>query len=140
MLIVTQNEDPLDTRICNLIHNVGLFNEVKNLQSQQPNLQNQQPISSAFDKLQSDSATIANACEEWLNLLQSPDLEPYNDKVCHQFRQATCMTPGQPSTPRIQRQEVDLSHVNSAQEKLLQSSSDAVPDLLDFMTGSAALP
>ena len=34
MLIVAQNEDLIDTRIRNIIHNVGLFNEVKNLQSQ----------------------------------------------------------------------------------------------------------
>ena len=34
MLIVAQNEDLRDTRIRNIIHNVGPFNEVKNLQCQ----------------------------------------------------------------------------------------------------------
>lgn len=134
MLTVAQNEDLIDTRIRNLIHNVGLFSEVKNLQLQ--------PISSALDKLQSDSATIADACEEWLNLLLSPDLEPYSDKVRHRFQQA--MTPDHYLAnllhPVYRGKKLDPSHVNNAQEKLLESSPDAVPDLLDFMTDSVALP
>ena len=85
MIIVAQNEDLIDTRIRNLIHNVGLFNEVKNLQSQL------QPVSVALDKLQSDTSTIADSCEIWLDLLQSASLAPYSDKVRHRFRQA--MTP-----------------------------------------------
>ena len=34
MLIAAQNGDLIDTRIRNIIHNVGLLNEVRNLQSQ----------------------------------------------------------------------------------------------------------
>ena len=136
VLIVAQNEDLIDTRIRNLIHKVGLFNEVKHLQSQL------QPISSALDKLQSDSATIADACEEWLDLLKSPDLEPYSDKIHHRFQQA--MTPDHFLAnllhPVYRGKKLDPSHVTSAQEKLLESNPDAVPDLLDFMTDSVALP
>ena len=64
LMICAKNEDVIDSRIRNLIHNVGLFNEVKNLQKQLS------PDSSALDRLQSDSATIADACEIWLDLLQ----------------------------------------------------------------------
>ena len=85
LMICAKNEDIIDSRIRNLIHNVGLFNEVKNLQKQL------QPISSALDHLQSDSSTIADACEIWLNLLQHTDLQSYQAKVKNRFKQA--MTP-----------------------------------------------
>ena len=136
MLIVVQNEDLIDTRIRNFIYNVGLFNDAKNLQSQL------QPIASALDKLQSDSATIADACEVRFDLLQLPDLKPYSERVSHRFRQA--MTPDHYLAnllhPTYRGKKLDSSHMNSAQEKLLECSPDAVPDLLDFMTYSVALP
>ena len=61
LLITAQNEDAIELRIRNLIHNVGLFNEAKHLQ--------EQIGPKALDILQSDTATIANACEQWLDLL-----------------------------------------------------------------------
>jgi hypothetical protein len=85
LMIIAKNEDLIDARIRNLIHNVGLYNEVKNLQKQL------EPISKTLNKLQSDSSTIADACEVWLDLLQHPDLQQYNDKVLTRFNQA--MTP-----------------------------------------------
>ena len=120
MLIVAQNEDLIDIRIRSYIHIVGPFTEVKNLQSQL------QPISSALDKLQSDSATIADACEEWLDLLLSPDLEPYSDKVRHRFQQAlkTDHYLANLIHPIYRRKKIDPSNVHSAQGKLMESSPD----------------
>ena len=78
----------------------------------------------------------------WLDLLQSSDLKPYSEKVSHRFRQA--MTPDHYLAnllhPTYRGKKLDSSHVNNAQEKLLERSPDAVPDLLDFMTDSLALP
>ena len=82
LMICAKNEDAIDSRIRNLIHNVGLYNKVKNLQKQLA------PISSALDRLQSDSSTIADACEIWLDLLLNPDLQPYHTKVLNRFKQA----------------------------------------------------
>jgi len=48
----------IDARFAKLIGNIGLLNEAKNLHSQL------QPIAKALDRLQSDTATIADACEE----------------------------------------------------------------------------
>ena len=51
-LIVAQNEDIIEQRIRNLIHNVGLFNEAKHLQQQLS------PIAEALDTFQSDSNKV----------------------------------------------------------------------------------
>ena len=51
LLIAAQNEDAIDIRIRNLIHNCGLFSEVKNLQ----------PIATALDHFQADTVWIPNA-------------------------------------------------------------------------------
>ena len=136
MIIVAQNEDLIDTRIRNLIHNVGLFNEVKNLQSQL------QPVSVPLDKLQSDTSTIADSCEIWLDLLPSPSLAPYSDKVRHRFRQA--MTPTHYLAyllhPMYRGKKLDSDHTNSVQEILLKIDVDSVPELLNFMSDSLPIP
>ena len=47
----------------------------------QNRLEQLQPIASARDSLQSDSATIADACEEWVTLLQVESLNPHRQKI-----------------------------------------------------------
>ena len=69
LLITAQNEDAIELRIRNLLHNVGLVNEAKHLQKQLG------PISQALDSPQSDSATIADACEVGIELLQKDELD-----------------------------------------------------------------
>ena len=110
---------------------------MKNLQSRL------QPVSVALDKLQSDtSSRIADSCEIWLDLLQSPNLAPYSDKVRHRFRQA--MTPTQYLAnllhPMYRGKKLDSDHTNSAQEILLEIDVDSVPELLNFMSDSLPIP
>ena len=38
-------------------------------------------FSSTVHRLQSDSSTIADACEIWLDLIQNPDLQPYHTEL-----------------------------------------------------------
>lgn len=136
LMIIAQNEDIIDSRIRNIIHNVGLYNEVKNLQQQL------KPISISLDKLQSDSSTIADACEVWLDLLQHPDLEPYQSKVNNRFKQA--MTPAHflanALHPVYRGKKLQPDHVSSAQELLLSSNPEIIPDFLNFLTDSLQLP
>lgn len=136
LMICAKNEEIIDSRIRNLIHNVGLFNEVKNLQKQL------QPISSALDRLQSDSSTIADACEIWLHLLQHQDLQTYHAKVKSRFNQA--MTPSHYLAnllhPGYRGKKLQAEHVTSAQDLLLSTKPAVVPDLLSFMTDSLPLP
>lgn len=84
LMIVAQNEG-IDSRIRNIIHNMGLFSEAKHLNKQL------EPIAKTLNKLQSDSSSIADACEIWLDLIKTKELEPYKDKVDKRFKQA--MTP-----------------------------------------------
>jgi len=66
VLIVAEQDDlhsVIDVRIVKLINSVVLMNETKSLHVQL------QSVANALDRLQSDNATIADACEEWLSLL-----------------------------------------------------------------------
>ena len=85
VLIVAEQDDPhsvIDARIVKLINNVGLLNEAKSLHAQL------QPVANALDRLQSDNATIADACEEWLSLLRADALKPHLTTVMKRFREA----------------------------------------------------
>ena len=65
-----------------LINNVGPLNEAKSLHAQL------QPVVNELDRLQSDNATIADACEEWLSLLRADALKPYLATVMKRFKEA----------------------------------------------------
>ena len=107
MLIMSQNEELKETRIRNIFHSVGLFNEAKNLHTPL------HPIPAASDKLQSDSATIADACETWIYLLYSTELEPYRAKEDKRFRQAV-----------FRGNKLAPDHINSAQVILLECNAE----------------
>lgn len=47
-----------------------------------------QPISVALDRLQKDTANIADATHEWLALLQNPELKPHVQAVTDRFTKA----------------------------------------------------
>ena len=138
LMIIAKNEELIDPRICSIIHNVGLFNEVKHLQLQL------QPVSNGLDRLQSDSSTIADACaaETWIDLLQNSGLQTYKDKVLHRFQQA--MTPTHYLAnilhPQYRGKLLLPDRVSSAQDLLFQTTPDMLPDLLSFMTDSLEIP
>ena len=82
---LAEQDDPhsvIDARIVKLINIVGLLNEAKSLHAQL------QPVANALDRLQSDSATIADACEEWLSLLTAHALKPHLTTVMKRFKEA----------------------------------------------------
>lgn len=136
LLVVAQHEELIDVRIKNLIHNVGLLNESKHL------LQQLQPISKALDELQSDTATVADSCEQWLDLLQCPSLEPHKKQV--QTRMDQAMTPchylANLLHPVYRGKKLQPDHINAAQECLLEINPEVLPELLNFMADSLALP
>jgi hypothetical protein len=132
-MIIAKNEELIDPRIRSIIHNVGLFNEVKHLQLQL------QPVSNGLDRLQSDSSTLADACETWIDLLQNSDLQTYKDKVHHRFQKAMTPTHYLANILHSQYRGKLLlpDQVSSAQDLLLQTNPDMLPDdLLSFMTDS----
>jgi len=89
VLIVAERDDlhsVIDACTVKLINNVGLLNEAKSLHAQL------QPVANALDRLQSDNATIADACEEWLSLLRADALKPHLPTVMKRFRKQILIT------------------------------------------------
>ena len=76
--ILSQHEDV----IVNLINNIGLYREAKNLYNQL------KPISTSLDKLQGEKSNIADSCEEWMKLLQLDELKllQLDELKCHQIK------------------------------------------------------
>ena len=70
---LAQHEDVFDLSIVNIINNVGLYGESKNLYDQL------KPISISLDKLRGEKSNIANSCEEWIKLLQLDGLKCHNN-------------------------------------------------------------
>jgi uncharacterized membrane protein YheB (UPF0754 family) len=133
LMIIAKNEELIDPRIRSIIHNVGLFNEVKHLQLQL------QPVSNGLDRLQSDSSTLSDACETWIDLLQNSDLQTYKDKVLHRLQKAMTPTHYLANILHSQYRGKLLlpDQVSSAQDLLLQTYLDMLPDdLLSFMNDS----
>ena len=73
--ICEKYENEIDTRIQRLVNDYNLFKQVKDL------LQQLQPITDAVNNVQSDEATIADACYEWLKLKNCPALKPHTDVI-----------------------------------------------------------
>ena len=91
-------------------------------------------------ELQSDSATITDACETWINLLHSTELEPYHVKVDKRSRQAMAPTHYLANLFHPVGKKSDPDHINSAQEMLLEWNADSVLELLSFRSDSLPLP
>ncbi|RXG71397.1 hypothetical protein Avbf_08565 [Armadillidium vulgare] len=69
------NEDKLEMSITNILSNPSLYREARHLQKQVD------VVSKALDKLQSDTATLSIAVNEWLVLLESEVLDPYKANI-----------------------------------------------------------
>lgn len=80
--IVSDDVNDIETRIVNIVNNVGLYREVKS------HIDQLAPIAIALDRAQSDSASLASTCEDWLALLDNGHLEPMKAKVVKRFNKA----------------------------------------------------
>lgn len=136
LLIIAQNEDLIDDRIKTLIHNTYLFNEAKHLHQQQGH------IIKALNTLQSDQATIATACEVWINLLECQDLKPHHEKIQKRFDQV--MTPAHFLAnllhPKYKGQKLTAAQTTSAQQVVGESDPALLPELLSFSCDALGLP
>lgn len=130
LMIAAQNEDIIESRIRNIIHNVGLFSEAKHLHSQLA------PIADALNRLQGDATSIADACEVSLSLLSSRSLEPYKEKVEKRFHQA--MTPchylANTMHPLFKGKKLKPCHISEAQDMMMKFHPDLLPDFLTLLS------
>lgn len=61
------------------MNNIGLLTKVKFLHSRL------QPVAKALDKLQSDTTSKADVCEEWFSLLKKASLQPHLAVITKKF-------------------------------------------------------
>ena len=90
------------------MQNVGFSNEVKNLKEQLT------PTANALDILQSDSATIADACHKWCELIineQAMQAPHFLANILHPKYKGNLMKP---------------EHTGAAQKYLLQKNPDLI--------------
>lgn len=136
LMIAAQNEDIIESRIRNNIHNVGLFSEAKHLHSQLA------PIADALNRLQGDATSIADACEVWLSLLSSRSLEPYKEKVEKRFHQT--MTPchylANIMHPLFKGKKLKPCHISEALDMMMKFHPDLLPDFLTLSSDTMKLP
>lgn len=144
ILIVAQqdgqeNQSAIDPRIAKLINNIGLLNEAKNLYNQL------QPIAAALDRLQSDTANIADACEEWLLLLQKDELQSHLNVVKKRFAEAVTSYHFLANLlhPKYRGKNLPAEAAESARQLLLSLTPDnpeTIVELCAFTAGTEPFP
>ena len=80
--ICEENEEAIDARISQLVNNYNLYKQVKDLHAQL------QSVGKCLDKLQGDSATLADACHEWLGLMKDKNLMQYKNQIAARMKAA----------------------------------------------------
>jgi len=134
--LLSQNEDDIDQRISNLVLNVGLYNEVKSLYKQLT------PIATALNSVQSDDSSLADSCENWLDLLSNDDLQPHRVVVKKWFEKAmtTAHFLANALHPVYRGQKLSSCQLTSVHDLVMKSNPDALPDLLNFTSQCLELP
>ena len=136
VMVIAQNEDVVDVRIVNLINNIGLLKEAKNL------LDQLKPVASALDRLQSDHSTIADACEEWLKLLQEESLKPYQKTLKNRFQCA--VTPhhilANMLHPKYRGSRLNSEQKEIGMQTILAKDPNFLPVMCSFQAESSPFP
>ena len=118
----------IDTSIANLINNICLNREAKNLQAQL------QPIATSLDKLQSEESNIADTCEEWNMLLEVEELSYHKCKIKERYRQA--VTPihllANILHPKYMGQGLTSKQQEEARNVLIEQNPSLLPQLYQF--------
>lgn len=130
LMITAQHEDLIEQRIRNLINNIGLYREAKNL------LDNLTPVASALDRLQSDTTSIADACDTWLGLLREDCLQPHIAKVQKRFKQAITPTHflAYCLHPNYRGEHLSSEQVQVAHDLLLTKNPELFPHFCCFQS------
>jgi hypothetical protein len=82
-LTISQNhEEDMERRIVTLINDFNLYRNAKDTLSQL------KPVAVALDKLQSDKSSLAEACHQWISLLENESLRQHYKVIEKRFKQA----------------------------------------------------
>ena len=92
--------------------------------------------------VQSDSSNIANACEEWQDLLLNEDLNMHKELIVQRCNQA--LTPyhylANILHPKYRGRKLSGDKEEMAKEHLLDSRPELLPALCQFQTGDSQVP
>ena len=87
MEIVQDHEEEFDQTVAKKIQDMNLFRNVKDMADQL------RPVAVAIDRCQSDEASLATACDAWLDVLGGPNLtRPRFAGSCQETFQSSCFT------------------------------------------------
>ena len=136
LMFNAQHEEVIETRIVNIMNNIGLSNQAKYLQDQL------EPISIALNTLQSDSSSFADACHSWLKLTKDELLHPYKGIVHDRFNQA--MTPYHflafCSHPKFRGKGLDDEHLESVHQLIPSRWQGVLGDLCSLQAETHPFP
>ena len=79
---IVHDDDGIDSNISRLVNDFNLYKQAKDL------FQQLKPVATALDRLQSDKAGLADACHEWLLLMENDNLKLHMSAVRKRFDQA----------------------------------------------------
>lgn len=82
LLICNNDENDISADITKLINDVNIYRNVKH------HIDQLHPISAALDRAQSDHCSVADICDEWLNLIAHEDLAAIRPKIQKRAKQA----------------------------------------------------
>jgi hypothetical protein len=75
LMACAQHEADFDTAVVKIVQDTTHFQKCTTL------LQTLKPVAVSLDRLQANSATVADACEEWINLSENLDLEAHLELI-----------------------------------------------------------
>lgn len=134
--ITEEHEDCIDRDISNLINNYNLYKQSKDTLSQL------KPIADSLDRLQSDSATIDEACHTWLSLLKEECLQPRISDISKRMTQS--MQPfhflAYLLNPKYKGDGLSNTQKESARSFLVKKYPDSISLLIAYEAETAPFP
>lgn len=134
--ITEENEQHVDRDIANLINNYHLYKQAKDTMLQL------KPIAESLNRLQSDDATIDDACHVWLSLLKEESLEPHTAEISKRMAQAM-----QPFhflayflNPKYKGEGLSNIQKESAHKYLTEKYPDSISLLIAYEAEAAPFP
>jgi hypothetical protein len=122
--------------VADKIMNIGIYRQAKDLVEQL------RPIANAIDRLQSDSATIADPTDAFLSLLHKPTLEHHKVAIQKRLDQAIdpCHLAAYMLHPRYQGEHLTATQKETAKTWLEQKDAAYLPTAIAFQAKAELFP
>lgn len=136
--IVHDHEDDYnwDNNIVKKINDYAIYKNAKDL------LEQLQPVANALDKLQSNSTSIADSCNIWIDLLNNPHLEQHKQTVNKRFKQAitTEHLVAYKLHPKYRGEKLTADQQEEVNNYLIQKDASFIESVISFQAKAAPFP